>query len=162
MALTPDIVVGIGEWHVSNRAADLLVTYSLGSCVGLSFYDPAVKVGGLIHCQLPEAKLSPEKAVERPAMFVDTGVPRVLKAMYRRGAKRERLVVKMAGGSNILDEKRLFQIGRRNYTMATRILWQEDILLTAEHVGGSVTRTLYLRLEDGASVVRCNGRYVRI
>jgi chemotaxis protein CheD len=82
-------VVGVAELVVSNQLDDVLITYALGSCLGISIYDPVAKVAGLLHVMLPLSSVSPEKAREKPAMFVDTGVPLLFKESYRLGAKKE-------------------------------------------------------------------------
>jgi chemotaxis protein CheD len=65
-----------------GAAEDLLVTHALGSCLGLMVYDPEARVGGLLHAMLPLSKINPEKARSNPFMFVDTGVPRLFRAIY--------------------------------------------------------------------------------
>ena len=82
-------IIGISEHKVTDRADDILITYSLGSCLGLVLYDPSVGVGGMIHCMLPLSKIDPEKAKRTPAMFVETGVPLLLQEMFDLGAKRK-------------------------------------------------------------------------
>ncbi|NTW17986.1 MAG: chemotaxis protein CheD, partial [Syntrophaceae bacterium] len=99
-----EIVVGISDFKVSNNANDMLVTYALGSCIGVAVYDPVVKVAGLLHFMLPESSLDAKKAGETPAMFADTGIPLLFKSCYKFGADKKRMVVKVAGGASILDD----------------------------------------------------------
>ncbi|MHC4662724.1 MAG: chemotaxis protein CheD [Planctomycetota bacterium] len=153
-------IISISEMKVSHNAEDVLVTYSLGSCVGLSLYDPVACVGGLIHCMLPLSKVDPEKARTRPCMFTDTGVSLLLQAIFNLGAKRNRLVAKLAGASTLLDEKGLFQIGKRNYAIMRKVLWKNNILIAAEDVGGARTRTMLLYMRDGRTTIRSGGREV--
>jgi chemotaxis protein CheD len=141
---------------VSNQRDDVLVTYALGSCVGLSLYDPEVCVGGLIHCMLPISKLSPEKAAASPAMFTDIGVPALLQAVFDLGAERKRLIAKVAGAGCLMD-KGLFRIGERNYTVLRKILWKNNIMVAAEDVGGSAARTMYLRMSNGETSIKSVG-----
>ena len=93
-------VVGVADMVVSNDSSAEIVTYSLGSCLGLTIYDPVKKIGGLLHLMLPDSKIDAAKAVSAPYMFVDTGVPRLFHAAYNLGADRSRLVVKVAGVPN--------------------------------------------------------------
>ncbi len=153
-------VIGIGEMTVSRDPADLLVTYSLGSCVGLSLYDPVVGVGGLIHCMLPLSKIDPEKAKRNPERFTDTGVVRLLQELIDQGADRKRIVAKVAGAANLLDEKGLFKIGQRNHTVLRKVLWKNNVLIDAEDVGGTIARTMYLHMESGATTIKSQGREV--
>lgn len=152
-----NITVGISEMGTSASPADVLVTYSLGSCVGLALYDPQAGVGGLIHCMLPLSKIDPAKAQHKPEMFVDVGVPALLQAVYDRGAKKKNLIAKVAGAARLLDEKGTFKIGERNYTVLRKVLWKNDILIAAEDVGSSIPRTMYLYMNSGRTVIKSGG-----
>lgn len=149
--------VGISEMAVSQSPDEILVTYSLGSCVGVAVYDPAVRVGGLIHCMLPLSRLDPERAKRTPQMFTDTGVPTLLNAVLDLGASRKRLIVKVAGGAAPLSDNGVFKIGERNYTVLRKVLWKNDILIASEEVGGTVARTMTLFLDTGKTTIRSGG-----
>ena len=157
-----NIVIGIAEMAVSNNPDDTLVTYSLGSCLGVAIHDPALKIGGMIHCMLPLSKVDPEKAAERPAMFVDTGLPLLLTELFQLGMTRSRAIIKVAGSASVLDIKDLFRIGERNYTVLRKILWKNNMLIAAEDVGGSISRTIRLEIETGKFVVRSQGTEIEL
>lgn len=146
--------VGIADMAVSGSEADILVTHSLGSCIGLSAYDPDIQVGGLVHCMMPVSKLDPVKAAANPLMYTDTGVACLLKAMFDRGANRKRLVVTVAGAASLLDERGFFKIGEKNYAIVRKILWKNDILISEEDVGGNIVRTMYLHMNTGKTEIR--------
>lgn len=150
-------IVGISELMVSNLREDVIVTYSLGSCVGVTIYDPVACVGGMIHCMLPLSKIDPEKAQKAPAMFVDTGIPLLFEKAYQLGAQKDRIILKVAGASRILDETGTFKMGDRNYAVLRKILWKNGILINAEDVGGSIPRTLYLRMDTGIVTIKSRG-----
>ena len=147
------LVVGVGDMKVSDDPEEVIVTYALGSCIALILYDPVRKAAGMLHYMLPLSKANPEKAKTNPAMFADTGVPLLFKTMFHLGCRRENLVVKAAGGGTIKDEKGVFNIGKRNHTVLRKILWKNEILLSAEDVGGRKSRTVRLYVEDGLTVV---------
>ena len=151
--------VGVAELQVSSAPGEVLVTYALGSCLGICVYDPVARVGGMLHAMLPESSIDPEKAKARPAMFVDTGVPRLFRSCYRLGAVKERMLVKVVGGasSRADGEEDHFQVGKRNFTALRRLLRKNGVRLHAQDVGGGLSRTVSLRLEDGAVVVRTPG-----
>lgn len=130
------------------------MTYSLGSCIGVTIWDPEVRVGGMIHYMLPESTLSPEKAKARPAMFADTGIPLLFRSVYKLGAIKKRVIVKVAGGSQLLDDNGTFAIGKRNYVMLRKIFWKNGVLIDNEHVGGSISRTLRLNIETGRVTIK--------
>ena len=152
------VVVDIADARVSNDPSDVLVTYSLGSCVGLTLYDPQECIGGLIHCMLPLSKIDPAKAAAAPAMFTDTGVMALLQAMFDLGASRRRLIAKVAGAAALMDEKVMFKIGERNFTVLRKILWKNDILIAAEETGGTIARSLYLYMDTGKTVIKSQGQ----
>lgn len=155
-----NVVVDIADLAVSADPAATLITYSLGSCIGVAVWDPVVRVGGMLHYMLPESQLSPEKARSSPAMFCDTGVPRLFRAAYELGAVKNRLVVKVAGGSQLLDDNGTFNIGKRNYLALRKIFWKNGVMIAAENVGGSISRTLKLDVGTGAVTIRSRNEEV--
>ncbi len=115
-------VVGVADMKLSRTASDVLVTYSLGSCVGVTMYEPRARVGGLIHCMLPSSAIDPEKARAKPEMFTDTGLSLLLQKLFEMGAEKKNLVVKVAGASKLLDANGVFRIGERNVAVLRKVL----------------------------------------
>lgn len=148
------LVVGISDCKVSQDLESVLVTYALGSCIAVALYDPASKVGGLLHYMLPESSLDAQKAQQNPFMFADTGIEALFQAVRSSGGNPRRMVVRLAGGAQVLDGEGVFQIGKRNYLAARRILWKAGVLISAEAVGGEVSRTTRLELATGRMWVR--------
>ena len=142
--------------QISTDPNEKLVTYSLGSCIGLTLYDTEKNIGGLLHSMLPLSKKKKQRAKEKPFMFVDKGIEIMLTEMFERGAKKENIVAKLAGGARLLDKKNMFKIGRRNYVIARKMLWKNDILIDGEDVGGSVSRTVLLDIGKGKTILRIN------
>ena len=151
------LVVGVADMVVSNDPSAELVTYSLGSCLGITVYDPMKKVGGLLHIMLPESRIDAVKAVSAPFMFVDTGVPRLFQGVYNLGAERHRVVVKVAGGAQLLDEKGIFNIGERNYKALSNMLARNNIVLQGTDVGGLSSRTMRMDLTTGKVTIKTPG-----
>ncbi len=148
------VVVGISDIRVSSNPEDVIITYSLGSCIGVTAYDPMARVGGMIHYMLPLSKISPEKADLKPGMFADTGIPALLNEIITMGASKSRLVVKVAGGSQLMDQNKVFNIGERNFLVLRKILWKNNILINASDVGGMLSRTLRFQLDTGKVTVK--------
>ncbi len=149
--------VGISEMLISEDVEDVLVTYSLGSCVALSIYDPTTRIGGLIHCMLPLSKTNPEKAAKNPFMFTDTGIAAMLDGVFKKGARRKNLVAKVIGGAARVAASDVFEIGKRNYTVLRKVLWKNNILIAAEDVGGPTSRTVFLHIGTGQTFVKSEG-----
>jgi chemotaxis protein CheD len=150
-------VVGVADMAVSNDSSAEVVTYSLGSCLGITIYDAVKKIGGLLHLMLPDSKIDAAKAVSAPYMFVDTGVPRLFHAAYNLGADRSRLVVKVAGGAQLLDQQGIFNIGTRNFAALEKLLALNGWRVSATDVGGLSSRTVRLDLTTGQVTVKTPG-----
>lgn len=150
-----NVIVGISDAKVSRDPQKILVTYSLGSCIGMTLYDPMLKVGGMLHYQLPTSTLDASKAQANPMMFADTGFQYLLQKMLAMaGRKKKRLKVHLAGGAQILDDSGVFDIGRRNYAAARKLLWQQGMFIDGEDVGGNAPRNLNLSIADGSVVIK--------
>jgi chemotaxis protein CheD len=148
------ITVGVSDCRVTSDSEAVLVTYALGSCVAVSAFDPFAKVGGLLHIMLPECSLQTERGRWNPYMYADTGVPLLLSQLAREGASKQRLVVRLAGGAQVLDDNGLFSIGARNHVSTRKALSKEGVLVRAEAVGGTVSRTVWLDMGSGRFLVR--------
>ncbi|MGO9415617.1 MAG: chemotaxis protein CheD [Syntrophobacteraceae bacterium] len=147
-------VIGVADMALSDSPEELLVTYSLGSCIAVIIFDPRACVGGMLHYMLPESSLDPEKAGLNPCMFADTGIRHLFKTSYLMGAKKEHTVVKTVGGAQILDPKGIFNIGKRNYLAMRKIFWKNNVEIAAEHVGGEINRTARLEMNSGRVIVK--------
>jgi chemotaxis protein CheD len=143
------IPVGVGDCRVSDDLDCELVTYALGSCIAVAIYDPEVRVAGLLHFMLPNSTLSPAKAHENPFMFADTGIPLLFRRTYEYGAERRRIIVRVAGGAQVLQSEGNFNIGKRNYLEMRKILSNAGLLVHGEAVGGTVSRTIRLEVATG-------------
>ena len=151
------LVVGVADMVVSNDASAELATYSLGSCLGIAIYDPVKKIGGLLHIMLPDSRIDSAKAASAPFMFVDTGVPRLFQAACNMGAERRRLVIRAAGGAQLLDEKGIFNIGERNCEALKALLARNGYAIHAGDFGGTSSRTLRLDLATGNVTIKTPG-----
>lgn len=151
------VVVGIADLAVSNNHTLTLATYSLGSCIGVSIYDPVAKVGGLLHVMLPESKIDLDKAQRQPAMFMDTGIPALFRAAYELKAEKYQVKICVAGGAQVMDSSGFFSIGKRNYETLKAILNEHGLTIHAEQVGGMVSRSMYLNLASGEVRLKVSG-----
>lgn len=143
------LIVGMGDMLTSNDTSATLVTYSLGSCVGVAIYDPVAKVGGLLHAMLPDSTINLERASKRPFMFVDTGLPAMFHAVYALGGLKHRLIIKLCGGAEFLDEKKIFRIGQRNVEATLAMLQRNGVQVSGQETGGRESRTVKLNLSNG-------------
>lgn len=151
------LTVGIADMKML-QGTGVLITYALGSCIGLCFHDPKLHLGALLHVMLP---LNMETGRAHPLKYADTGIRETLKQMEARGASRSRMTVKIAGGAKMFEIAGgggLGNIGQRNIESVHAILKRENIRLLAENVGGSVARTLLFDVASGQGCIRSYGQ----
>jgi chemotaxis protein CheD len=151
------LIVNVSDAKASSEVGDSIITYSLGSCIAVSLYDPAIRAGAMLHFQLPESTMDPAKAAGNPFMFADSGMNAALNMMLAMGAVKKRLRVKIAGGASMATGPKGFDIGKRNHLALRKILWQNGLFIEGEDVGGDMPRNLYLNIADGSVVVKANG-----
>ena len=138
-----------------GRAPATIISYGLGSCIGVSLYDPQTKVGGLLHIMLPDSTQS--RSSENPAKFADTGVPLLLKDVLALGASKAHLVAKMAGGAQMFAFAKatdIMRVGERNANAVRDLLKSLGIRLLAEDTGQNYGRTVQINLENGVYTVK--------
>lgn len=135
----------------------MLITYALGSCIGICLYDPVIKLGGLLHIMLP---INMETGRKNPLKYADTGLAEMIQKMEAKGAKRTRMVAKIAGGAKMFEVNggSLGNIGQRNIEAVHMQLKKHGIRLLKEDVGGKVARTLLFDVSNGSGCIRCYGR----
>jgi chemotaxis protein CheD len=144
-------VLGIAEVSVSNQAEDVIITYALGSCLGITAWDPVTKVGGMVHVMVPSSTIDPDRAATNPGTYVDTGIATLLSDVIRAGATKARLVITAAGGAETggAGQGDFFQIGKRNFVALKQVLWKQGVLLKKHDVGGTTPRTMSLAVGSG-------------
>ena len=151
----PELIrVGMADYKV-GKAPATLISYGLGSCIGVSLYDPQLKIGGLLHIMVPDSKQA--RSSDNPAKFADTGLPLMLEDVLKLGASRSRLVAKIAGGAQMFafaNATDIMRVGARNAEAITKLLQEEHIPLKAQDVGGTYGRTVSIDLNTGLYTVR--------
>lgn len=154
--MSEKITVGIADMKMA-KGSGILITYALGSCIGLCFHDQRLNLGALLHVMLP---LNLEAGRKNPLKYADSGIRETLRQMEAKGASRGRITVKIAGGAKMFEVKggNLGNIGQRNIESVHTILRQEGIRLLAEDVGGTVARTLLFDVASGQGCIRSYGR----
>ncbi len=155
--MSDKLVIGIADMKLA-KGEGMLVTYALGSCIGICLHDPALKLGALVHIMLP---LNMEAGRKNPMKYADTGIRETLKQMEAKGASRARITAKIAGGAMMFKDggsSSLGNIGQRNIESVHLNLKKEGIRLLKEDVGGTVARTLLFDVNSGLACIRSYGR----
>ncbi|HCL57290.1 MAG TPA: chemotaxis protein CheD [Spirochaetia bacterium] len=153
-----DLIVGIGDFKVSDNPLIGLKTFALGSCIALMVYDFGKKISGMFHFALPDSSISPEKRISHPAYFADTGIPLFFSELQKKGFVQKTSWIKIAGGANILDPHYRFDIGRRNILAVKKILWKYNMGVIAEDVEGNISRTVRMDTMDGKIEISSGGK----
>ena len=150
------ITVGIADMKMAKDSG-MLITYALGSCIGICLYDQRIRLASLVHIMLP---LNLEPGRKNTMKYADTGIRETLKMMAAKGASRSRITAKIAGGAKMFEVSggSLGNIGQRNIESVHMNLKREGIQLLKEDVGGTVARTLLFDPATGLACVRCYGR----
>ena len=156
--------VGLGEQAISRSPDDILVAYGLGSCVGVVMIDPLSRVSGLLHAVLPRLTDGMERADTNPSKYVEGGIENLIAAMVQQGANKNRLIVRLIGGANMLISSgliRSFDIGTRNIEVARTTLNRLKMPIAVEEVGGHTGRTVRVYVADSRVTVRVIGQIER-
>jgi chemotaxis protein CheD len=143
------IKVGMADYKVGRNPASL-ISYGLGSCVGIALYDPLTKIGGLAHIMLPDSTQA--RSSENPAKFADTCLPLMVEDLVKQGAVKNRMVAKIAGGAQMFafaNATDIMRVGERNSETVRLVLRKLDLRIIAEDCGGNYGRTVELRLDNG-------------
>ncbi len=155
--MNKEIKVGIADMKIARREG-VLITYALGSCIGISLYDPAIKLAALLHIMLPEAGSMSDMNVLK---FADTGIQEMLRKMAAFGGVKRRYQCKIAGGAKMFDMKGtggIGNIGERNIRSVEAIMRAEQIRILNKDVGLNYARTMLIDAADGTVRIRTAGR----
>ncbi|HHX51064.1 MAG TPA: chemotaxis protein CheD [Clostridia bacterium] len=154
-----EIKVGIADWKVAREPVRI-ITLGLGSCVGIALWDPYEKMGGLAHIMLPDSRQFSNKS--NPAKYADLAIPDMLEEMVRKGARRNAITAKIAGGAQMFSfpDKTIstLNIGQRNIEMTMNVLRSLNISLKGRHTGENYGRTMIFDPSNGDVYIRTIGK----
>lgn len=151
-----DCVVKVGMADLKVAIEDcILKTTGLGSCVGVTLFDPLKKIAGMAHVMLPTSDIAREGQFNS-AKYADTAIPEMIEKMKKVGAVVQRMEAKLAGGSQMFafSGNDTMRIGPRNVESCKEILKQFSIPIIAEDTGGNYGRTIELHSTSGVLTIR--------
>lgn len=151
------IKVGMADMG-ATYAPGILTTLGLGSCIGICLYDTTSRISGLVHIMLPNS--TQIKNNSNLAKFADTGIAKLLEVMIKMGARRNKIVSKIAGGAQMFsfnESSDVMRIGARNIVATKETLEKLGIPLIAEDTGGNHGRTIELYSESGILLIKTIG-----
>jgi chemotaxis protein CheD len=151
------IKVGMADMNHTSSPG-ILTTLGLGSCVGICLYDTSTKISGMAHIMLPNS--TQIKNNSNIAKFADTGIKKLLDDMVKIGARKNKIISKIAGGAqmfNFNDSSDIMRIGARNVIATKETLQLLNIPIVAEDTGGNYGRTIELYSETGVLLIKTIG-----
>lgn len=162
-------MIGPSEVKWSSSLDDILVTYALGSCVGVVLWDPDLRAGGMAHILLPSSLKTSRDRTGRgtfslpgdmPGKYADIAVPYLVSRLEFLGCRRERMQAWIAGGARILQNyiSSLGEIGAANVRSVDEQLQKLGIAVIARDVGGSCGRTMKFYVGEGRVTVSSSCR----
>lgn len=155
------IKVGMADLAIAS-SPNVLTTLGLGSCVGITLYDPVIKLGGLAHIMLPDSTQIRNNS--NLAKFADTGIEALIRKMVGNGAKGSRIVAKIAGGAHMFEFQHMdetLRIGARNVAAVTSLLQSYKIPILGSDTGSNYGRTIELYTNTGILVVKTIGHGIK-
>lgn len=154
------INVNMGDYKIS-KGDRKLITRDLGSCVGISMYDPQTGVGGLLHIMLPHYNTLEKRIPVVYAKYADTGIEEMVRELTLNGAVRSRLVAKIAGAAHMIKSANVSEsddISSRNLEAVRKKLLEMNIPILASEVGEHYPRTVVFEPGNGSVIIITSGR----
>jgi chemotaxis protein CheD len=143
------VVLGIGDYYISNCKDEIIKTYSLGSCVAITIHCPFRKVTGMAHIALPHST-NQKELKNRPAYFATSAIPLMINEfIFRYGCNINNLEISIFGGALSIRKDDVFKIGERNVLIIKEILRRNSLLIQKEDVGGFLSRTVEIEVNTG-------------
>jgi chemotaxis protein CheD len=148
-----ELVVGMGEYLVTDKEEDIIRTFALASCVAVTAYSPFRKAAGMIHVVLP-VPMDLRDRVERPSYFAETGIPLMINAMCRKfGLKKEDLYIHMYGGADSMLPQDIYNVGKKNIDAVKNALLGMGLMIRKADLRGSDSRTITMDVKTGSVMV---------
>lgn len=157
-----EIKVGMADLNVCS-GTDSITTLGLGSCVGVVLWDPTTKICGMAHVMLPDSTSIRNNS--NVAKFADSGIEELLKRVLAKGARRQNLVAKIAGGAQMFsvnNKTDLIAVGARNVEASIKKLKELRIPLKAQDTGMNYGRTVTFYPETGQYHIKRVGKETKI
>ena len=144
-----ELVVGMGEYIVSDQEDDVIRTFALASCVAVTVYSPIRRAAGMIHVVLPFPPGGKDMP-KPPEYFAITGVPLLINAMWTKyGCRREELLIQMFGGADSINHQDIYMVGKKNIDTVKNALLNMGLTIKKADLRGRESRTLEMSVKTG-------------
>lgn len=148
------------------QGGGLLLTRGVGSCVVACLWDATSRIGGMAHIPLGDSRLSTSEETGRPGLFADTALPCLLGLMLARGARRERVTVRLVGAGNMFegrDEGFMGEVTQGILDGVDAAIESLGLIVRDRSLGGMHGRSVFFDVGTGRIEVRLtNGERVSL
>lgn len=159
-----DIYLPAGHFHFGG--GNVRVHTLLGTCVAITMWHPARRIGGICHYLLP-VRRAPSDADSGPCgLYADEAMNLFTQALNASDTHPHEFIVKIAGGGNMFPAQMAGSacpngacstarrsacqsVGCRNIGIAHTLLGAGGFAIAAEHVGGDGSRQVIFELATG-------------
>ncbi len=164
------ITVNIADMKIA-KGQETLVTYALGSCIGICLYDPIKKIGALGHIMLPISHTEEDEKLKRNR-FANTCVPDMVESLVKSGCNRRTIIAKIAGGATMFKmvnsrnssptNSGLNNIGNQNILAVKDALKKFRINIVSEDIGADYARTVFFDTATGKVTIKSCSKPINI
>lgn len=161
--MSEEINVGISDMKIVYSPKSL-ISYALGSCVGICIIDRVKKIAGMAHIMLPNNNNNNGDKINS-FKYADTGIKEMVKQMELMGCMRVRMTAKIAGGARMFEIKgnsSIGNIGERNILATKEVLNKLNIKLISQDVGENYGRTIIFDSNSGDLTIKSFSRNIKI
>ena len=159
--MSDEVNVGIADMKIACSPKGL-ISYALGSCIGICIIDKTKQIAGMAHIMLPNNNT---KDKSNTFKYADTGIVEMVKQMEEMGCLRSRMIAKIAGGARMFEIKgnsSIGNIGERNITATKEILNKLNIKLLAQDIGENYGRTIIFNSSNGDLTIKSFAKNIKI
>ena len=140
-----------GDCYSTSVPDEMMVTI-LGSCISACMRDPVAKVAGMNHFLLPGDGAQSLNMPGDAARYGAFAMEKLINGLIGRGARKERLEIKLFGGGNVIDNSAM--IGSRNVDFVLGFLDKEGMPVASSDLGGDAPRRIHYFASDGRVMLR--------
>ncbi|MYM97330.1 chemotaxis protein CheD [Rugamonas sp. FT81W] len=146
-----DIFLMPGDYFVGDE--QFRVRTLLGSCVSVTLWHPALRIGAMSHFLLPGS--GRRKSHDKPGMYGADAMDLLISGMLRRGVPLAQCQGKIFGGAAMFPRNiKVRDIGLQNGDYARSLLQQQGIRVVSESLFGEGHRQLIFTIRSGEVLSR--------
>jgi|JI8StandDraft_1071087.scaffolds.fasta_scaffold198778_1 chemotaxis protein CheD len=149
--------VGIADLKLGKNPEILRTT--LGSCIGIVFYNPEKQIGALSHIMLAKDPTGKDLS-KNPLKYGETALPLLVKSMEENGCPIGSFSARIFGGASMfkgINSSFLQNIGEQNIQIVKEFLTNKNIPILVEDLAGHDGRTISVYLDDGRILLKKSG-----